>query len=34
MIKSLDIVDKIFIGKNNKDLKDMKTYTMRYGHIY
>lgn len=31
--KSLNIVSKIFKSKNGKDIKDMKTYTMRYGHI-
>lgn len=31
--KSLNIVSKIFKHKNGKDIKDMKTYTMRYGHI-
>ncbi len=31
--KALDIVSKIFRPKNGKDIKDMKTYTMRYGHI-
>lgn len=31
--KALDIVSKIFKAKNGKDIKDMKTYTMRYGHI-
>lgn len=31
--KSLEIVDKIFKSKNKKDIKNMKTYTMRYGHI-
>jgi len=31
--KALDIVSKIFRAKNGKDIKDMKTYTMRYGHI-
>lgn len=31
--KSLNIVSKIFKPKNGKDIKDMKTYTMRYGHI-
>ncbi|MGH4137484.1 tRNA uridine-5-carboxymethylaminomethyl(34) synthesis GTPase MnmE [Clostridium sp.] len=31
--KSRDIVDSIFIGKNNRKLSDFKTYTMRYGHI-
>ena len=32
--KVLDIVDKIFKGKNKKSIKDMKSYTMRYGYIY
>ena len=31
--KALDIVSKIFRAKNGKDIKDMKTYTMKYGHI-
>ena len=31
--KSLEIADKIFVGKNKKDIKEMKTYTMRYGNI-
>ncbi|WP_252225647.1 tRNA uridine-5-carboxymethylaminomethyl(34) synthesis GTPase MnmE [Clostridium sp. ZBS2] len=31
--KALDIIIKIFVSKNNIDLKQMKTYTMRYGHI-
>lgn len=31
--KALEIADKIFVGKNNKDIKEMKTYTMRYGTI-
>lgn len=31
--KAIDIVDKIFEGKNKKSIKDMKTYTMRYGYI-
>ena len=30
---ALNIVSKIFKPKNGKDIKDMKTYTMRYGHI-
>lgn len=30
---ALNIVSKIFRPKNGKDIKDMKTYTMRYGHI-
>lgn len=32
--KALDIVSKIFRPKNGKDIRDMKTYTMRYGHIF
>lgn len=31
--KALEIVNKIFKGKNNKKIYDMKTYTMRYGNI-
>jgi len=31
--KALDIVSRIFKAKNDKDIKDMKSYTMRYGHI-
>lgn len=31
--KSLDIASKIFISKNNEDIKLMKTYTMKYGNI-
>ncbi|MCB2290633.1 tRNA uridine-5-carboxymethylaminomethyl(34) synthesis GTPase MnmE [Clostridium sp. CS001] len=31
--KSIDIVDSIFVGKNNRKLNDFKSYTMRYGHI-
>ena len=31
--KSIDIVDSIFIGKNNRKLHDLKSYTMRYGHV-
>lgn len=31
--KSIDIVDSIFIGRNNRKLNDFKSYTMRYGHI-
>lgn len=30
---SLKIINKIFKGKNNSDILDMKSYTMRYGHI-
>jgi tRNA modification GTPase len=32
--KALDIVTSIFTGKNGRSLKDIKTYTMRYGHIF
>lgn len=31
--KALDVVDKIFVSKNNKSIKDMNSYTMRYGTI-
>jgi tRNA modification GTPase len=31
--KALDIVTSIFTGKNGRSLKDISTYTMRYGHI-
>lgn len=31
--KSLEIVNKIFKGKNNKELASIKPYTLRYGHI-
>ncbi|MCY6372266.1 tRNA uridine-5-carboxymethylaminomethyl(34) synthesis GTPase MnmE [Clostridium ganghwense] len=31
--KSLQIVSSIFEGKNGRKLDDIKTYTMRYGHI-
>ncbi|APF22248.1 tRNA uridine-5-carboxymethylaminomethyl(34) synthesis GTPase MnmE [Clostridium butyricum] len=31
--KALEIADKIFAPKSKKDIKDMKTYTMRYGTI-
>ena len=30
---SLKIINKIFKGKNVSDILDMKSYTMRYGHI-
>lgn len=30
---ALDIASIIFKPKNNKDIKDMKTYTMRYGNV-
>ena len=31
--KSLKIVSSIFEGKNKRELDDIKSYTMRYGHI-
>ncbi|MGM9972482.1 MAG: tRNA uridine-5-carboxymethylaminomethyl(34) synthesis GTPase MnmE [Clostridiaceae bacterium] len=31
--KALDIVSSIFRGKNHRSIKDIKSYTMRYGHI-
>ncbi len=31
--KTKDIVDKIFQAKNGKSIKDMKSYTMKYGYI-
>ncbi|MBU3110491.1 tRNA uridine-5-carboxymethylaminomethyl(34) synthesis GTPase MnmE [Clostridium lacusfryxellense] len=31
--KAIDIVGDIFVGKNNRELHDFKSYTMRYGHI-
>ncbi|MBW6411773.1 tRNA uridine-5-carboxymethylaminomethyl(34) synthesis GTPase MnmE [Clostridium weizhouense] len=31
--KTLDIISKIFISKNKFDIKNMKTYTMKYGNI-
>lgn len=31
--KALEIVDSIFRGKNGRSLLDIKTYSMRYGHI-
>ena len=30
---ALNIASKIFISKNNYDVKDMQTYTMKYGNI-
>lgn len=30
---SLKIVGSAFVGKNNRGLEDIKTYSMRYGHI-
>ena len=32
--KCLDIIDKIFKGVNKSSVKEMKTYTMKYGHIH
>lgn len=31
--KALDVVKKIFKAKNGANIKDMKSYTMKYGHI-
>jgi len=31
--KAKDVVDKIFQAKNGKSIKDMKSYTMKYGYI-
>lgn len=31
--RALEIIDKVFVGKNAQSIIDMKTYTMRYGHI-
>lgn len=30
---ALSIASKIFVSKNNYDINNMKTYTMKYGHI-
>ncbi|MBM6859474.1 tRNA uridine-5-carboxymethylaminomethyl(34) synthesis GTPase MnmE [Clostridium saudiense] len=32
--KALDIVSKIFKSYSGQDIKTMKSYTMKYGHIY
>lgn len=32
--KCLDIIDRIFKGVNKSSVKEMKTYTMKYGHIH
>lgn len=32
--KVLDIIAKVFKSVKNDDIKNMKTYTMKYGHIY
>ena len=31
--KALEIASKIFVAKNKQDIKNMKSYTMRYGNI-
>ena len=31
--KALKIVSEIFVGKNSRNINDIKSYTMRYGHI-
>jgi len=31
--KAVDIVDSIFVGKSSRKLRDLKSYTMTYGHI-
>lgn len=31
--KALKIITEIFVGKNNRSVNDIKSYTMRYGHI-
>ncbi|WP_346937242.1 tRNA uridine-5-carboxymethylaminomethyl(34) synthesis GTPase MnmE [Clostridium sp.] len=31
--KAKDVVEKIFQAKNSKSIKDMKSYTMKYGYI-
>ena len=32
-LSSLKLVSTIFKGKNHRNLKDIKSYTMRYGHV-
>ena len=32
--KALDIVSKVFKAHSGQDIKTMKSYTMKYGHIY
>lgn len=32
--ESLNILEKIFKPKSNKDIKDIKSYTINYGHIF
>ena len=31
--EAINIISNIFEGKNNRSIKDIKSYTMRYGHI-
>ena len=31
--KALEIASKIFVAKNKQDIKNMKSYTMRYGNV-
>mgnify|MGYP000859343517 CR=1 FL=1 len=31
---ALEIVSKVFRAKSGRDIKEMKSYTMKYGHIY
>ena len=31
--KAVNIISNIFEGKNNRSIQDIKSYTMRYGHI-
>ena len=31
--KCIGIVDSIFVGKNNRNIRDFRSYTMRYGHV-
>ena len=31
---ALEIVSKVFRAKSGTDIKNMKSYTMKYGHIY
>ena len=32
--RALDITSRVFKAKSNQDIKEMKSYTMKYGHIY
>src|SRR5471030_174726 len=31
--KAIDIISNMFQGKDNRSIQDIKSYTMRYGHI-